>query len=56
MFQAAMLLAQIALIMAADANGWTATPTGGALALASIWCLGANLGWFFRDIAGGGGR
>lgn len=49
-----MLLAQAALMLAGLANGGTSTALGGALLLASLWFMGANIGWFFRKRMEGG--
>ena len=56
MFQVLMLVAQLALMAASAACGWAATPEGGALLLASLWCMGANLGWLIRERVGGDDR
>lgn len=48
MFQALVLLAQIACMAAGLALGGASTAVGGALLLASLWFMGANLGWLFH--------
>ena len=45
MIKLAMLVAQVALIAASIRCGGPSTSVGAGLLLASLWCMGASIGW-----------